>query len=134
MRIKNVPLAVTVVVRAATPLCTMLIGLSGEVVPVTSSEAATVYKSEKGVKITGALAGNPLTDRFSLSLGTFLLDNDKLRRAFPGMRPGTSAAISDICISNGLSVAPYHSHSATARSGTSRTVTSIEELIVLHEA
>jgi hypothetical protein len=67
-------------------------------------------------------------------LGTFLLDNDKLRRAFPGMRPGTSAAIRDICISNGLSVAPYHSHSATARSGTSRTVTSIEELIVLHEA
>ena len=63
-------------------------------------------------------------------LGTFLLDNDKLRRAFPGMRPGTSAAISDICISNGLSVAPYRSPSPTARSGTRPTVSGIDELLV----
>jgi hypothetical protein len=38
-------------------------------------------------------------------VGTFELDREKLRRAFPGMRCGTSAAINDISIANQLHVA-----------------------------
>jgi hypothetical protein len=41
-------------------------------------------------------------------IGTLPIDNEKLRRSFPGMRPGTSAAISDISIANAISVAPYN--------------------------
>lgn len=40
-------------------------------------------------------------------IGALPVDNNKLRRSFPGMRPGISAAVSDISICNGVSVAPY---------------------------
>jgi hypothetical protein len=40
-------------------------------------------------------------------IGALPVDNDKVRRSFPNLRPGTSAAISDISIANGLHVAPY---------------------------
>ena len=42
------------------------------------------------------------------SLGSLPVDNDKLRRLFPAaLVPGTRAAVSDISICNGVSVAPY---------------------------
>jgi hypothetical protein len=37
-------------------------------------------------------------------IGVFPVDNDKLRRALPNMRPGIRQAVEDISISNGLSV------------------------------
>ncbi|HEX5411274.1 MAG TPA: hypothetical protein VFZ27_05380 [Terriglobia bacterium] len=40
-------------------------------------------------------------------IGALPIDPDKLRQAFPGMRPGARAAVSDISIANGVSVAPY---------------------------
>jgi len=40
-------------------------------------------------------------------LGVLPIDPDRLRQAFPGMRPGTRAAVSDISIANGLNVAPH---------------------------
>jgi hypothetical protein len=40
-------------------------------------------------------------------IATLPVDNDKLRRAFPGMRPGTASAIDDISLCNALSVGPY---------------------------
>jgi hypothetical protein len=40
-------------------------------------------------------------------IGGLPVDNNKLRHSFPAMPPGTRAAISDISISNGISVAPY---------------------------
>ena len=40
-------------------------------------------------------------------IGRIPLDLDKLRNMFPGMRPGVSAAVSDISIANRLNVAPY---------------------------
>lgn len=40
-------------------------------------------------------------------IGVLPVDGDKLRRSFPGMRPGTRAAVSDISIANRVSVAPY---------------------------
>jgi hypothetical protein len=40
-------------------------------------------------------------------IGALPVDNDKLRSSFPNMRPGTSAAISDISIANAINVAPY---------------------------
>jgi len=42
------------------------------------------------------------------SIGALPVDNDKLRRSFPAaIVPGTRAAVSDISICNGISVAPY---------------------------
>jgi len=40
-------------------------------------------------------------------IGVLPVDNDKLRQAFPNMRPGTRQAVEDISISNGLSIGPY---------------------------
>ena len=40
-------------------------------------------------------------------IGVLPIDADKMRSAFPGMRPGTRAAVSDISIANGVNVAPY---------------------------
>ncbi len=40
-------------------------------------------------------------------IGVLPVDNDKLRRSFPDMPPGTRAAISDISLANAVSVAPY---------------------------
>lgn len=40
-------------------------------------------------------------------VGALPVDSEKLRRAFPDMRPGIRAAISDISICNHVSVAPY---------------------------
>jgi hypothetical protein len=40
-------------------------------------------------------------------IGALPVDDEKLRRTFPGMRPGTRAAISDISLCNGLSIAPH---------------------------
>ncbi len=40
-------------------------------------------------------------------IGVLPIDNDKLRRAFPDMRPGTRQAVEDISIANGLSVGPH---------------------------
>ena len=39
-------------------------------------------------------------------IGTLRIDNDKLRSSFPGMRPGISAAVSDISLANTLNVGP----------------------------
>ena len=42
------------------------------------------------------------------NIGALAVDNDKLRRLFPtDLAPGTRAAVSDISICNGVSVAPY---------------------------
>jgi hypothetical protein len=40
-------------------------------------------------------------------IGALAIDNDKLRRSFPHMRPGTSQAVDDISIGNAVSVGPY---------------------------
>ena len=40
-------------------------------------------------------------------IGTVVIDEPKLKRAFPEMRPGTSAAVNDISIANGLAVGPH---------------------------
>jgi hypothetical protein len=40
-------------------------------------------------------------------IGVLPIDNDKLRRAFPDMRPGTRQAVEDISIANGANVGPY---------------------------
>jgi len=42
-------------------------------------------------------------------IGALPIDNDKLRRAFPDMRPGTRQAVEDISIANGAHVGPYGS-------------------------
>jgi len=39
-------------------------------------------------------------------IGTWAIDQEKLRPAFPGMKPGTSAAVDDISLANGLNVGP----------------------------
>ena len=39
-------------------------------------------------------------------IGTLQIDTDKVRRVFPGMKPGTSQAIGEISLANALSVAP----------------------------
>jgi hypothetical protein len=39
-------------------------------------------------------------------VGSLTIDRDKLARAFPTMKPGTSAAIDDISIANSLSFPP----------------------------
>ncbi len=39
-------------------------------------------------------------------IGALPIDNDKLRSSFPGMRPGISAAVSDISLANTLNVGP----------------------------
>src|SRR3954452_14861551 len=44
-------------------------------------------------------------------IGALPVDYEKLRRSFPNMRPGVSAAIGNISIANGLSVAPYETES-----------------------
>jgi hypothetical protein len=41
------------------------------------------------------------------NIGVLPVDNDKLRRSFPDMAPGTRAAVSDISLANAVSVAPY---------------------------
>lgn len=48
-------------------------------------------------------------------IGALPIDDDKVCRSFPNMRPGTSAAISDISIANGLHVAPYISGASMPR-------------------
>jgi hypothetical protein len=40
-------------------------------------------------------------------IGVLPIDNDKLRRTFPDMRPGTRQAVEDISIANAVSVGPY---------------------------
>lgn len=50
-------------------------------------------------------------------IGAVPVDNDKLGRSFPNMRPGTSAAISDISIANGINVAPYATEVVMPRPG-----------------
>jgi hypothetical protein len=40
-------------------------------------------------------------------LGVLPVDNDKLRRSFPDLAPGTRAAVSDISLANAISVGPY---------------------------
>jgi len=50
-------------------------------------------------------------------IGALPVDNEKLRHSFPDMPPGTTAAISDISIANGVSVAPYVSEVLMPRPG-----------------
>jgi hypothetical protein len=50
-------------------------------------------------------------------IGVLPVDGDKLRRSFPGMQSGTSAAVSDISIANGVSVAPYTREALMPRPG-----------------
>lgn len=50
-------------------------------------------------------------------IGVLPVDPEKLRRSFPGMRPGTRAAVSDISIANGASVAPYVPEVLTPKPG-----------------
>jgi hypothetical protein len=40
-------------------------------------------------------------------IGTFAIDGEKLKACFGELRPGTSAAVSDISIANQISVGPY---------------------------
>ncbi|HKX17734.1 MAG TPA: hypothetical protein VJT33_06975 [bacterium] len=40
-------------------------------------------------------------------IGNLAIDNDKLRRSFPDMRPGTSQAVENISIANTVGVGPY---------------------------
>jgi hypothetical protein len=40
-------------------------------------------------------------------IGKLTIDNHKLRRSFPDMRPGTTQAVENISIANGVSVGPY---------------------------
>jgi hypothetical protein len=40
-------------------------------------------------------------------IGVLAVDNVKLRRWFPDMKPGKRAAVGDISLANGLSVVPY---------------------------
>jgi len=40
-------------------------------------------------------------------IGKLTIDNDKLRRSFPDMRPGTTQAVENISIANAVSVGPY---------------------------
>jgi hypothetical protein len=39
-------------------------------------------------------------------LGALAIDSDKMRRSFPGMKPGIFAAVNDITIAEGLQVGP----------------------------
>jgi hypothetical protein len=50
-------------------------------------------------------------------LGRFALDRERVRIAFPGMRPGTHAAINDISIANRLHVASALSEQPMPKSG-----------------
>jgi hypothetical protein len=50
-------------------------------------------------------------------LGRFALDRERVRVAFPDMRPGTYAAINDISIGNQLHVAPALSERPMPKSG-----------------
>lgn len=50
-------------------------------------------------------------------LGSVRVDDDKLQQAFPGMKPGTSYAINDISIANGMHVGPKLSARFTPRPG-----------------
>jgi hypothetical protein len=70
-------------------------------------------------------------------IGAVPVDKDKLRRSFPNIRPGTSAAISDISIANGLHVAPYIAEALMPRPeealnlnrGKASTILSIAEIL-----
>lgn len=53
-------------------------------------------------------------------IGALPIDSDKLRRSFPGMRPGIVAAISDISLCNTLRVGPAVPALATHRPGEPR--------------
>ncbi len=53
-------------------------------------------------------------------IGTLQLDQDKLRRSFPEMPPGTSSAVNDISLCNHVSVAPYVSEDLIPRPGEPR--------------
>ncbi len=50
-------------------------------------------------------------------IGVSPIDNDKLRRAFRDMRPGTRQAVEDISIANGANVGPYVSAALMPRPG-----------------
>jgi hypothetical protein len=50
-------------------------------------------------------------------IGLLAIDHDKLRRAFPNMKPGTRQAIEDISIANGVSVGPYKPAALMPRPG-----------------
>jgi hypothetical protein len=50
-------------------------------------------------------------------LGSVRVDDDKLQQTFPGMKPGTSYAINDISIANGMHVGPKLSARFTPRPG-----------------
>lgn len=50
-------------------------------------------------------------------IGVLPVDADRVRRSFPGMRPGISAAVSDISIANGVSVVPYIPEALMPRPG-----------------
>jgi hypothetical protein len=70
-------------------------------------------------------------------IGALPVDNDKVRGSFPQMRPGTSAAISDISIANGLHVAPYVAEALMPRPeqavnrnrGTASTILNVAEIL-----
>ena len=50
-------------------------------------------------------------------IGVLAIDKEKLRRAFPNMKPGTRQAIEDISIANGVSVGPYKPAALMPRPG-----------------
>jgi hypothetical protein len=55
-------------------------------------------------------------------LGTLAIDAEKLSRLFPGMKPATYAAISDISIDNALNVAPSVPEVITPKPGEPRSL------------
>jgi hypothetical protein len=66
-------------------------------------------------------------------MGSVPLDLDKVRNTFPGLRPGVSAAVSDISIANRLNTAPYSETSVVKPGpqwGRTPVIESIEQLLV----
>jgi hypothetical protein len=63
-------------------------------------------------------------------IGNVPVDSEKIGAVFPGLRPGVSAAISDISIANRLNVAPHSAFRPTEQSGDrTRVITGIEQIL-----
>jgi hypothetical protein len=67
-------------------------------------------------------------------IGNLTVDPDKVRKVFPGLRPGISAAVGDISIANRLSAAPHVGAYALAKpgeplKGRARSIVGIEQIL-----
>jgi hypothetical protein len=59
----------------------------------------------------GTCSGNHFKRMEVEKIGTLPVDPPSVQRVFPGLRPGVSAAVSDISIANSMNVSPYVSRS-----------------------